>query len=107
MLHQTPGLIWYTFDMNNQELVAHACTQVLRFTSVATWDDLSSDRQVQLGFNLGLVVLGLGLSKTEGYDALALAQTGAQSMQQLHNHFKSLISKHNIEPDQVQLDKPV
>jgi hypothetical protein len=93
--------------MNNQDLVAHACVQVLRFTSVAAWDDLSSDRQVQLGFNLGLVVLGLGLSKAEGYDALAMAQTGAQSMQQLHDHLESLIIHHQVELDQVQLHKTI
>jgi len=93
--------------MNNPELVVHACGQVLRFTSVAEWDDLSQERKIQLGFNLGVMVLGLGLTKAEGYQTLARARTGELSMLVLHNHFKSLMSKHNIEPDQAQLDKPV
>ena len=54
----------YLEDMNN--FVVQAGEQVLRFTSVHHWNDLSEERKVQLAFNFGVVALGLNLTKEEG-----------------------------------------
>ena len=41
------------------QFVTHGCEQVLRFSRVDSWDALSEEIKVQLGFNMGVVALGL------------------------------------------------
>lgn len=38
--------------MEPQDFIIHACEQVLRFSQVENWDNLSEERKVQLGFNM-------------------------------------------------------
>lgn len=45
--------------------VIHACEQALRFTSVDKWSDLSEERKLQFSFNVGVMALGLNLTKNE------------------------------------------
>ena len=86
-----------------QDFVIHACEQVLRFSRVEKWDDLSEARKVQLGFNLGVVVLGLELTKAEGYQALADAREGKITMRDFQNHLKSLIVAHGVKVDDANI----
>ncbi len=89
--------------MPPKALTLHACEQVLRFTRVAAWDDLSEERKVQLGFNLGIVALGLGLSKAEGYDAMAQTRMGTLSMPALHAHLRQLVAQHHVLVNESQI----
>lgn len=91
--------------MNNENFIAHACEQVLRFTQVDKWDDLSEEKKVQLGFNMGVVALGLSLTKEEGYLALANARDGLMSMQVFREHLGSLVTSHEIEVDEANIAK--
>jgi hypothetical protein len=84
--------------MNAADLIVHACEQVRRFTRVAAWADLSEERKIQLGFNAGIMVLGLNLNKAEGYDALTQAREGKMTMLQVHEHFKSLVIRQHCHP---------
>jgi hypothetical protein len=84
----------------------HGCEQVLRFTRVGLWDDLSEERKVQLGFNMGVVALGLTLTKAEGFQALADAREGKISMQALHDHLRSLIDSRQIRVDEDKVARP-
>ena len=54
-----------------KDFVIHACEQTLRFTTVNKWEDLSDKLKMQLSFNVGVMALGLDLSKDEGYQSLA------------------------------------
>lgn len=90
--------------MNN--FVIHACEQVLRFTQIDKWDDLSEELKVQLGFNMGVVALGLSLTKEDGFQALANARSGLVSMQEFREHLKRLISSHRIEVDETNIARP-
>lgn len=78
------------------DFVIHACEQVLRFTTVKDWDDLSEERKVQLSFNMGVFALGLGLSKEEGYDSVAGTARGDMTVQELHEHLRSIVVSHNV-----------
>lgn len=78
------------------EFTTHACEQVLRFTQVAKWDDLSEERKVQLGFNMGVMSHGLELTKENGYQWLADAQEGTVTMQEYRAHLESLITDHEV-----------
>lgn len=78
------------------DFVIHACEQVLRFTTVSAWDELSEERKVQLSFNMGVFALGLGLSKEEGYDSVAWAARGDMTVQDLHKHLRSLVDSHGV-----------
>jgi hypothetical protein len=51
--------------ITKEEFTKHACEQVLRFSIVEKWDDLSEARKVQLGFNMGAMSLALNLSKED------------------------------------------
>lgn len=88
------------------EFVIHGCEQVLRFTQVEHWDDLSEALKVQLGFNMGVVALGLKLTKAEGFQALADAREGRMSMQAFRNHLRSLIASHKVEVDEAKVTRP-
>ena len=85
------------------KFVIHACEQVLRFTQVDKWDDLSEEAKVQLGFNMGVVALGLSLTKEEGFLALANARQGFISMKEFREHLKALIESHKIPVDDAQI----
>ena len=78
------------------DFVIHACEQVLRFTKVEHWNDLSEERKVQLAFNMGVFSLGLGLSKEEGYDSVAGTAKGNMSIQELHEHLRALVISHSV-----------
>jgi hypothetical protein len=88
------------------EFTIHGCEQVLRFTQVESWDDLSEALKVQLAFNMGAVALGLKLTKAEGFQALADVREGRISMQAFRNHLKSLIASHNVEVDEAKIARP-
>jgi hypothetical protein len=79
------------------DFVIHACEQVLRFTTVKDWNDLSEERKVQLSFNMGVFALGLDLTKEEGYDSIAGTAMGDITVQELHEHLRSLVVSHGIE----------
>lgn len=92
--------------MKKEDFIIHACEQVLRFTQVDKWDDLSEERKVQLGFNLGVMALGLDLTKEEGFQALSNARSGAISMQDFREHLMSLIFSHKIEVNEENIARP-
>jgi len=91
---------------NMNDFVIHACEQVLRFTQVDKWDDLSEERKIQLGFNMGVVALGLNLTKADGFQALTNARSGLVPMQEFREHLKSLIISHKVRVDDVNITKP-
>lgn len=93
---------------NNYEsdFIIHSCEQVLRFSQAKQWDDLSEERKVQLGFNMGAVALGLRLTKEEGFVALQNAREGKISMREFRDHLHSLIMSHQIPVDQAKIVRP-
>ena len=93
--------------MTTDEFLVHACEQVLRFTRVHRWDDLSEERKVQLGFNMGVMAFGLNLSKEDGYQVLANAREGRLSMAQFREHAASLIRSRNIVVDETKVARPI
>jgi hypothetical protein len=88
------------------DFIIHGCEQVLRFTQVEHWDDLSEELKVQLGFNMGVVALGLKLSKADGFQALADAREGRISMQAFRDHLRLLIASREVEVDQTRIARP-
>lgn len=92
--------------MTQEEFIKHACEQVLRFTQVEKWVDLSEEIKVQLGFNMGAMSLGLNISKEDGFLALANARLGYLSMQDFHNHLKKLVAKYEVKIDKANIAKP-
>lgn len=92
--------------LTKEEFTKHACEQVLRFTQVNKWDDLSEELKVQLGFNVGAMALGLNLSKEEGFLALSNAREGKISMKMFHEHIKSVILSHKIAVDEAKISRP-
>lgn len=84
----------------------HACEQILRFTRAERWNDLSEERKVQLGFNAGVVALGLKLTKEEGFDALTRAREERISMTVLNEHFKRLIEARQVPVDEGHIARP-
>jgi hypothetical protein len=88
------------------DFVIHGCEQVLRFTQVEHWDDLSEALKVQLGFNMGVVALGLKLTKADGFQALADAREGRMSMQAFRSHLRSLVVSHQVQVDEKQIARP-
>lgn len=63
------------------DFITYGCEQVLRFSQVERWDDLSETIKVQLGFNMGVVALGLKLTKEEEFQKLTEVREGRLSMQ--------------------------
>lgn len=88
------------------DFIIHGCEQVLRFTGAENWNDLSEERKVQLGFNMGVVSLGLKLTKEEGFQPLADAREGKISMQVFRNHLKSVIDSHQVKMDETKIARP-
>jgi hypothetical protein len=89
--------------MTNEEFVTHACEQVLRFTRVEKWDDLPEERKVQLGFNMGVMALGLNLKKEDSFLVLSNARQGDVSMQKFREHLRTLVALHKIEVDEAKI----
>ena len=85
------------------KFITHACEQVLRFSQVEKWDELTEEIKVQLGFNMGVVALGLSLTKEEGFLALANVRQGIISMQEFRKHMKKLVESHKIQVDNAQI----
>lgn len=92
--------------MRQDEFIAHAAEQVLRFTQVANWDDLSEEIKVQLGFNMGALALGLSLSKDNGFLALANARQGKTSMADFRGHMQQVIEDHSVVVNPEQVARP-
>lgn len=92
--------------LTKEEFIKHACEQVLRFTQVNKWNDLSEELKVQLGFNMGAMAMGLNLSKDEGFLALSNARNGNISMAKFHERVKSIILSHKIVVDGAKVAKP-
>ena len=88
------------------KFLIHGCEQVLRFTQVDKWGDLSEEVKVQLGFNMGVVALGLSLTKEEGFQAFANVRQGIISMQDFREHIKALVDSHGIKVDEAQIARP-
>ncbi|MFA6476120.1 MAG: hypothetical protein WCV68_01745 [Candidatus Paceibacterota bacterium] len=89
------------------KFIVHGCEQVLRFSQVQNWNDLSEERKVQLGFNMGVMSLGLDLNKEEGYLALAGVREGKLSIQEFHKKMRDLISSRSIPVDEMNVNKPL
>lgn len=92
--------------MTQDEFTKHACEQVLRFARVDAWDGLSEETKVQLGFNMGVIALGLGLSKEDGYLALAGVRAGNLPMPAFRQHVQRLVEAHRIVVDPVKVERP-
>lgn len=88
------------------EFLIHACEQVLRFTQVEQWDDLPEAIKVQLGFNMGVVALGLKLTKDEGFKVLSDAREGKISMENFRSHLRSLVGAHEVKVDEAKIARP-
>lgn len=86
--------------------IIHACEQVLRFTQVNKWNDLSEEIKVQLGFNMGAMAHGLELSKEDGFLALSKARQEVVTMSEFREHIQSLIKSHGIEVDETNIARP-
>jgi hypothetical protein len=92
--------------MKKEEFLKHACEQVLRFTQVKKWDDLSEELKVQLGFNMGAMALGLNLSKEEGFLILSNAREGNISMENFHKHIRDITLSYKIIVDEEKIARP-
>lgn len=88
------------------QFVIHGCEQVLRFSRVERWDDLSEAVKVQLGFNMGVVALGLKLTKEEGFQALADVREGRTSMEAFRKHLRDLVASRNVAVDEAMIARP-
>jgi len=91
--------------MTHKEFVIHACEQVLRFAQVEKWNDLSEELKVQLGFNMGVMALGLSLTKEEGFLILSNARQSDISMQTFREHVEALVTSHNIKVDETNISR--
>ena len=92
--------------LTKEEFIKHACEQVLRFTQVKKWDDLSEELKVQLGFNMGAMALGLNLNKEEGFLVLSNARNGSISMEEFHKHIRTIILSYKILVDEEKVARP-
>lgn len=92
--------------VTQEEFIIHACEQVLRFTEIEKWNDLSEEIKVQLGFNMGVMALGLTLSKEDGFLTLKNAREENISMEEFNNHLKSLVEKYNVEVKKENILRP-
>ncbi len=92
--------------VTKEEFTIHACEQVLRFSRVNKWNDLSEELKVQLGFNMGAMSLGLSLSKEDGFLALKNVREGIISMEEFHKHIKTIVLAHKIKVDEAKVSRP-
>ncbi len=86
-----------------EKFIIHGCEQVLRFSRVEKWNDLSEQIKVQLGFNMGVVALGLSLSKEDGFLALSNVREEKISMTKFNEHIKKLVETYNVPVDDAQI----
>ena len=88
------------------DFVIHSCEQVLRFTQVSNWNNLSEERKVQLAFNLGAMSHGLKLTKEEGFQALSDVRQGIETIQVFREKMQSLIESRGIKVSEANVNKP-
>lgn len=86
--------------------VIHACEQVLRFTQVNKWNDLSEELKVQLSFNMGVMSHGLELTKEDGFQALSNVRQEIISMPVFRGHIKSLVTSHRVKVNETNIARP-
>jgi len=55
---------------------------------------------------MGVVSLGLNLTKQEGFQALSDVRSGLVSIQEFREHLRSLIISHEVEVDEANISKP-
>ena len=72
---------------------------------MSKWDELSEERKVQLGFNMGVMALGLGLSKEEGFIALSDVRDGRMSMERFHEHIEEIVLFKGIVVDRAKVER--
>jgi hypothetical protein len=89
------------------KFVIHGCEQVLRFSRVESWNVLSEERKVQLGFNMGVMSLGLNLTKEDGYLTLASVREGILSLKEFHEKMRHLIISRGVQVEEININKPV
>ena len=92
--------------MTEKEFLIHGCEQVLRFSRVENWADLSEERKVQLGFNMGVVAHGLNLAKEDGYFILTGVREGTLSMAEFREKMAKLFASRGISVDETNIQKP-
>lgn len=92
--------------MKHPQFVIHACEQAIRFSNIEKWDDLSEKVKVQLGFNMGVMALGLGLSKEEGYMSLYNLREGTISPIEFRNYIEQIVKTHEVEVNREQIARP-
>ncbi len=93
-------------DLSNKfesDFITHGCEQVLRFSQVERWGDLPETIKVQLGFNMGVIALGLKLKKEDGFQVFTDMREGKISIQDFRNHIKSLVESHQIKVDEAKI----
>lgn len=86
--------------------IIHACEQSLRFSADSKWENLSDKLRMQFSFNVGVMALGLDLSKEEGYQYLANVCQGKSLMREFHNHVRSLLASRGIEVNEENIKRP-
>ena len=89
-----------------KDFVIHACEQSLRFSTLNKWEDLSDKLKMQFSFNVGVMSLGLDLSKEDGYQSLADVCLGNLPMSEFHNHVRLLLESHEIKVSQENIERP-
>lgn len=89
------------------KFIIHGCEQVLRFSRINKWDDLSEGQKVQLGFNMGVMSLGLNLTKEDGYLSLVKVREGSLSIQDFNEKMRSLINSRNVLVNEENIKKPI
>ncbi|MFM2374348.1 MAG: hypothetical protein RLZZ234_343 [Candidatus Parcubacteria bacterium] len=89
------------------QFVIHSCEQVLRFSSVPQWNDLSEERKIQLSFNLGAMVHALALSKEEGWDQLNRLRNGNLDTAAFKEHIQSIVDERNVAVDLNMVNRPI
>ncbi len=94
------------YNKKTKDFIIHACEQSLRFSTVSKWEDLSDKFKMQFSFNVGVMVLGLDVSKEEGYQYLANVCQGESSMNEFHTHVRSLLSNRGIEVSEENIRRP-
>ncbi len=92
--------------MKQEDFIVHACEQVMRFTRIDSWNDLSEAVKVQIGFNMGAMALGLNLSKEDGFMALTNLREDKVSISEFRIHIEQVIEINGINVDQKMIDRP-
>jgi hypothetical protein len=88
------------------DFVIHSCEQSLRFSTARSWEDLSDKLKMQFSFNVGVMALGLGLTKEEGYDALADVCLGNTEMKEFHQHVRDLLTRRSVVVNEDRIRRP-